>query len=163
MPFKTKMNLKNKIENNYSSKEILVVLSQFLIIVLHFINLNLFTKRLIRSDTYLINNLGTFFIYVGLIIIILSLKDLKRSASPMPKPIDNSKLITSGIYSIARHPMYYSLIIISFGFLLKSLTLYNLLLSIFLLFIIKIKIGIEEKYLMKKYTNYKSYKKRLKF
>ncbi len=162
MPIKTKMNSRTK-KDNYSVKDILVVISQFLIIVLHFLNLDLLTQRLIKNDIYLINYLGTLFVLIGLIIIILSLKNLKRSASPMPKPIDNSKLITSGIYSITRHPMYYSLIMISIGFLLKTLTLYNLLLTIFLSLIVKIKIGIEEKYLIKKYKNYKSYKERLRF
>ena len=162
MPIKTKMNSRTK-KDNYSVKDILVVISQFLIIVLHFLNLDLLTQRLIKNDIYLINYLGTLFVLIGLIIIILSLKDLKRSVSPMPKPIDNSKLIKSGIYSITRHPMYYSLIMISIGFLLKTLTLYNLLLTIFLSLIVKIKIGIEEKYLIKKYKNYKSYKERLRF
>ena len=163
MPFKVKMNLRTKEDKNYSAKEILVVISQFLIIILHFLKLDFLTQKLIKPNTYLINNLGTVFIFIGLIIIILALKDLKRSVSPMPRPIDNSKLITSGIYSITRHPMYYSLIIISLGFLLKSLTLYNLLLSISLLLIVKIKIDIEEKYLIKKFKNYKSYRERLKF
>ena len=146
-----------------SIKEIILVISQFIIIIFHFININLFTQRIIQIDENLLDVFGNVFIILGFILIIIAFKDLGKSISPMPKPKDNSKLITTGIYNFIKHPMYYSLIIISLGFLLKSLTLYNLLLSISLLLIVKIKIDIEEKYLIKKFKNYKSYRERLKF
>ncbi len=142
--------------------ELIIVLSQFIIILFHFIKVNLFTQKIIHEDIKLIDNIGTFLIVIGLIFIILSLKDLGNSISPMPKPKVKSKLVTKGIYSFIRHPMYYSLLIISLGFLMKSLTIYNLLLTILLTSIIIIKIKIEEVYLIKKYTNYISYKNRIK-
>ena len=80
----------------------------------------------------------------------------------MPRPKENSKLITSGIYKLFRHPIYYSLIIISLCFFIKSLTIYYLILSILLTFIISNKIKIEEEYLTKKFHNYNSYKNEVK-
>ena len=145
-----------------SQKDFLLVISQFIIIALHFIKFNLFNQKLIQGEFLTLNYISNFLIALSLIIIVFSSKDLGKSLSPMPRPKENSKLITSGIYSFFRHPMYYSLIIISFSFFLKSLTIYNLILSILLTFIISNKIKIEEEYLTKKFHNYTSYKNEVK-
>ncbi len=145
-----------------SKNEFLLVISQFIIIALHLIKFNLFNQKLIQGEFLTIFYISNFLITLALIIIVFSAKDLGKSLSPMPRPKENSKLITSGIYSFFRHPMYYSLIIISFSFFLKSLTIYSLILSILLTFIISNKIKIEEKYLTKKFDNYTLYKNEVK-
>ena len=145
-----------------SKKEFFLVISQFIIIALHLIKFNLFNQKLIQGEFLTIIYTSNFLITLSLIIIVFSAKDLGKSLSPMPRPKENSKLITSGIYSFFRHPMYYSLIIISFSFFLKSLTIYNLILIILLTFIISNKIKIEEEYLAKKFHNYTSYKNEVK-
>ena len=145
-----------------SKKEFLLVISQFIIIALHLIKFNLFNQKLIQGEFLPINYISNFLITLALIIIVFSAKDLGKSLSPMPRPKENSKLITSGIYRLFRHPMYYSLIVISFSFFIKSLTIYNLILSILLTFVISNKIKIEEKYLTKKYHNYTLYKNEVK-
>ena len=154
------MNIDTKLRSTL--KEFLVVISQFIIIALHLIKFNLFNQKLIQGEFLPINYISNFLITLSLIIIVFSAKDLGKSLSPMPRPKENSKLITSGIYSFFRHPMYYSLIIISFSFFLKSLTIYSLILSILLTFIISNKIKIEEEYLTKKFHNYISYKNEVK-
>tara|TARA_Y100001978_G_scaffold139208_1_gene124481 strand:- start:17 stop:490 length:474 start_codon:yes stop_codon:yes gene_type:complete len=146
----------------YSNKEFLLVISQFIIILLHFIRFNLFNQKLIQGEFLTFNYISSFLITLGLIIIVISAKDLGKSLSPMPRPKENSKLITSGIYRLFRHPMYYSLIIISFSFFIKTFTIYNLILSIFLTSLISYKIRIEEEYLTKKFHNYASYKNEVK-
>ena len=143
-------------------KEFLLVASQFIIIALHFTRFNILNQKLIQDEFLTINYMANFLISLALIIIIFSVKDLWESLSPMPRPKENSKLITSGIYSFFRHPMYYSLIVISFSFFIKSLTIYNLILSILLTFVISNKIKIEEEYLTKKFLNYTLYKNEVK-
>ena len=155
-----RFNFDSKIRS--SKKEFLLVISQFIIIALHLIKFNLFNQKLIQGEFLPINYISNFLITLALIIIVFSAKDLGKSLSPMPRPKENSKLITSGIYSFFRHPMYYSLIIISFSFFLKSLTIYNLILSIILTFIISNKIKAEEEYLTKKFHSYTSYKNEVK-
>jgi len=145
-----------------SKKEFLLVISQFIIIALHLIKFNLFNQKLIQGEYLTIIYISNFLITLALIIIVFSVKDIGKSLSPMPRPKENSKLITSGIYRLFRHPMYYSLIIISFSLFLKSLTVYSLILSILLTFIISNKIKIEEEYLTKKFHNYTSYKNEVK-
>ena len=144
-----------------SKREFLLVIIQFIIIALHLIKFNLFNQKLIQDEFLIIIYIGNFLIILALIIIVFSAKDLGKSLSPMPRPKENSKLITSGIYRLFRHPMYYSLIIISFSFFIKSLTIYNLTLSILLTFIISNKIKIEEEYLTEKFHNYALYKNKV--
>ena len=155
-----RFNFNTKIRS--SKKEFLLVISQFIIIALHLIKFNLFNQKLIQGEFLTIIYISNFLITLALIIIVFSAKDLGKSLSPMPRPKENSKLITSGIYSFFRHPMYYSLIIISFSFFLKSLTIYSLILSILLTFIISNKIKIEEEYLIQKFDNYTLYKNEVK-
>ena len=155
-----RLNIDTKLRS--TKKEFLVVISQFIIIALHLIKFNLLNQKLIQGEFLILNYISNFLITLALIIIVFSVKELWKSLSPMPRPKENSKLITSGIYRLFRHPMYYSLIIISFSFFLKSPTIYSLILSILLTFIISNKIKIEEEYLTKKFHNYTSYKNEVK-
>jgi len=145
-----------------SKKEFLLVMSQFIIIALHFIKFNLFSQKIIQGEFLIINYISNLLVTLAILIIVFAAKDLGKSLSPMPRPKENSKLITSGIYRLFRHPMYYSLIIISFSLFIKSLTIYNLILFIVLTFIISNKIKIEEEYLTRKYNNYTLYKNEVK-
>ena len=155
-----RLNIDTKLRS--TQKEFLVVISQFIIIALHFIKFNLLNQKLIQDEFLILNYISNFLITLALIIIVFSVKELWKSLSPMPRPKENSKLITSGIYRLFRHPMYYSLILISFSFFIKSLTIYNLILSILLTFIISNKIKIEEEYLIKRFHNYTLYKNEVK-
>ena len=155
-----RLNIDTKLRS--TKKEFLVVISQFIIIALHLIKFNLLNQKLIQGEFLTLNYISNFLITLSLIIIVFSVKELWKSLSPMPRPKENSKLITSGIYRLFRHPMYYSLIIISFSFFIKSLTIYNLILSILLTFIISNKIKIEEEYLTKRFHNYTLYKNEVK-
>ena len=94
---------------------------------------------------------------------LFAIKDIGRNLSPFPKPLTNSNLVTTGIYRFTRHPMYYSLIFISFGVFIIKLSTYYLCLSIILFLIIKLKIALEEEYLNNKFKNYLSYKKKVKY
>ena len=156
MKFKLEINIKPL------SKDLLIVISQFIIIILHFIKLNFFNQRLIKEDIFILDYISNFFICFGILVILISLKDLGKSLSAMPRPKKESKLIKKGIYKIISHPMYYSLILISLGFFIKTLTFYNLVLTILISIIVSIKINLEEEYLKNKYIDYKSYRKKLK-
>ena len=94
---------------------------------------------------------------------LISIKDLGRNLSPFPRPIKNSNLVTKGIYRFTRHPMYYSLIFISFGVFITKLSIYYLFLSTSLSLIIKFKIDLEEQYLKNKFKNYLLYKNEVKY
>ena len=143
--------------------EIILVFMQFFIISLHFFVWEFIPQKQIIQVSPLSYLMGILIIIVALIIMLVAIKDLGSNLSPFPRPIVNGNLTTSGIYSFIRHPMYYSLILISFGFFITKLSFYHLFLTISLALIIKLKIILEEKYLNKKFKNYFIYTDKVKY
>ena len=143
--------------------DLMLVFVQFLIISLHFFQWEFFPQKQIIQASPLSYLLGILIIIIAFITMLISIKDLGRNLSPFPRPINNSKLVTTGIYRFTRHPMYYSLIFISFGFFITKLSIYYLFLSISLGLIIRFKISLEEQYLNNKFKNYLIYQNEVKY
>ena len=142
--------------------DLMLVFIQFFSISLDFFQWEFLPQKQIIQASPFSYFLGILIIIIALIIMLVSIKDLGRNLSPFPRPINNSNLVTTGIYRLTRHPMYYSLIFISIGFFIIKSTIYYLFLTISLALIIKFKIALEEKYLMNKFKNYLLYKNEVK-
>jgi len=155
----SKFQLKNFFKVAY---DLMLVFLQFFIISLHFFKWKFLPQKQIIQASPFFYFLGIFIIIIAFTIILVSIKDLGRNLSPFPRPINNSNLVTTGIYRFTRHPMYYSLIFISIGVFIIKLSIYYLFLTISLALIIKFKITLEEKYLMNKFKNYLLYKNEVK-
>ena len=156
----TKLQLKIFLKAAY---EIILVFLQFFIIILHFLQWEFIPQKQIIQVSTLYYLVGFLIIIIAFIILLVSIKDLGRNLSPLPRPINNSNLVTTGIYRFTRHPMYYSLMFISFGVFIIKLSIYYLFLSISLGLIIKFKIALEEQYLNNKFKNYLLYKNEVKY
>ena len=155
----SKFQLKNFFKTAY---DLMLVFLQFFFITLHFVQWEFLPQKQIIEASPFSYFMGILIIIIAFIIMLVSIKDLGRNLSPFPRPINNSNLVTSGIYRFTRHPMYYSLIFISIGVFIIKLSIYNLFLTIILALIIKFKISLEEKYLMNKFKNYLLYKNKVK-
>ena len=142
--------------------DLMLVFLQFFIISLHFFQWKFLPQKQIIQSSRFSYLLGILIIIIAFIIMLVSIKDLGRNLSPFPRPINNSNLVTTGIYRFTRHPMYYSLIFISIGVFIVKLSIFYLFLTISLALIIKFKIALEEKYLMNKFKNYLLYKNEVK-
>ena len=117
----SKFLLKNLFKAPY---DLMLVFLQFFVISLHFFQWKFLPqKQIIQASTFSYL-LGILIIIIAFIIILVSIKDLGRNLSPFPRPINNSNLVTTGIYRFTRHPMYYSLIFISFGVFIIKLSFY---------------------------------------
>jgi len=156
----TKFQLKIFLKAAY---ETILVFLQFFIISLHFFQWEFISLKQIIQVSPLSYLVGFLIIIIAFIILLVAIKDLGRNLSPFPRPINNCNLVTTGIYRFTRHPMYYSLIFISFGVFIIKLSIYYLFLLISLIFIIKFKIALEEQYLKNKYKNYLLYKNEVKY
>ena len=143
--------------------EIILVFLQFFIISLHFFKWKLIPEKQIIQVTPFSYLMGFLIIIIAFILLLVAIKDLGRNLSPFPRPIKQSNLVTKGIYRFTRHPMYYSLIFISFGVFITKLSIYYLFLSISLALIIKFKVALEEQYLNNKFKNYLVYKNEVKY
>jgi len=156
----TKFQLKTFIKSAY---EMILVFLQFFIISLHFFQWELIPQKQIIQVSTLSYLVGFLIIIIALIILLVAIKDLGRNLSPFPRPLNNSNLVTTGIYRFMRHPMYYCLIFISFGVFITKLSIYYLFLTTSLILIIKFKIALEEQYLKNKFNNYLLYKNEVKY
>ena len=156
----TKFQLKIFLKTAY---EIILVFLQFFIISLYFFKWEFIPEKQIIQVTPFSYLVGFLIIIIAFIILLVAIKDLGRNLSPFPRPINNSNLVTKGTYRFTRHPMYYSLIFISFGVFITKLSIYYLFLSTSLSLIIKFKIALEEQYLKNKFKNYLLYKNEVKY
>ena len=155
----SKFQLKNFFKAAY---DLLLVFLQLFIISLHFFQWEFLPQKQIIQENPFSYFLGILIIIIAFIIMLVSIKDLGRNLSPFPRPIKNSNLVTTGIYRFTRHPMYFSLIFISIGVFIIKLSVYYLFLTICLALTIKLKIALEEKYLMNKFKDYLLYKNEVK-
>ena len=156
----TKFNLKIFFKAAY---ELILVFLQFLIIILHFLQWKFIPQKQIIEVSPFSYLMGILIVIISFITMLVAIKDLGKNLSPFPRPINNSNLVTKGIYRFTRHPMYYSLIFISFGFFIIKLSIYYLFLLISMCLIIKLKIALEDQYLKNKFKNYFVYKNEVKY
>ena len=115
-----------------------------------------------RGFSAVINLISIILIVVGLITAALTLIEFRQYMTPNPVPLDNALLRTNGIYSVVRHPMYLSVILLVIGgtlYLQAYLTVIpDMIAIIFLIY----KISFEEKRLNEKYPEYAEYQKKTK-
>ncbi|HVM88804.1 MAG TPA: methyltransferase [Puia sp.] len=79
-----------------------------------------------------------------------------------PIPAKNGSLVKSGPYKFIRHPMYASILLAGIGLLLVNFSWQRLLMVIFLLLVLLIKLGWEEKMLTIQFPEYPIYKSQSK-
>jgi protein-S-isoprenylcysteine O-methyltransferase Ste14 len=88
-----------------------------------------------------------------------SLYDLRKSFAVAPTPTKDSELVTNGVYSVIRHPMYASIILASTGYLLLRASLSMLPPYVAIVLFFAAKINYEERKLVGKFAGYPEYKK----
>ncbi len=131
-----------------------VLVQSALLIILIFITAN-------RDDVSLvIVTFGRVVEFCGVVVLLNSIYDLRKSLTALPSPKQNGELQVHGLYRIVRHPMYVGVITLSLGLALigGSLQKYILVGSLVLLFSIKARY--EERLLLRKYPGYLEYMKR---
>jgi len=109
----------------------------------------------------IVRDTGIFFLIAGLVFGIVAVRALKGNFRPSLKPKVGGKLITTGLYSIVRHPAYGAILVSVFGLSLWIGDGVRLLFSFCLLIFFDAKSKMEEKWLEKAYPEYSSYKKQV--
>lgn len=99
----------------------------------------------------------------GLVLGLWSLYNLGMDTyTPFPEPKKEGKHIQHGTYSLIRHPMYTAVMIIGLALLLSSATFLSAVVYILLLYVLDAKATLEEEYLTKIHSTYKTYKEKTK-
>ena len=129
-----------------------LLLSQLSIIICHML-----PKWPLTNEYLFLSLLGILIFTVGMTLGLKSFIDLGNSLSPLPEPKLNAKLITYGCYKYSRHPLYLSLIIISLGIFVYTLSFVHLILLLLLTKILIQKAKREEKRLKLIHISYNKY------
>jgi protein-S-isoprenylcysteine O-methyltransferase Ste14 len=93
----------------------------------------------------------------GLVILGLSFLALGRSLTAHPIPAKQGELVTDGLYSFARHPIYTGVLAIGLAMTLSGGLFPHVLFFIALFVLLNYKASFEEQLLRKRYAEYASY------
>lgn len=105
---------------------------------------------------------GAALLGVGGVLGVMGIIGLGSNLTPFPKPIENGKLVTQGVYGIVRHPIYAGILFGALGWSIYWGTLPGIVLSLLLFLVFDLKSRREEEWLVEKYPAYKSYQAHVK-
>ena len=100
---------------------------------------------------------GTVLIAIGLVLLFAGFRGLGKSLTANPVPNTDGVLVTTGIYSIVRHPIYLGLLIITLGLVVSSGVWAQIIVWIALAVLLVYKMRWEEVLLSAKYKGYADY------
>lgn len=112
--------------------------------------------RIYFQEYFLI--IAVILLIVGAIIILVGLSQLRKQLSPFPSPVENAKLIVTGIFKYIRHPIYSGILMTFVGLSLIADSGYKLLITFFLWLVFYGKSLYEEKKLIHVFPEYQNYK-----
>lgn len=96
---------------------------------------------------------------LAVLVLIISIYNLRRSLNIAPQPVIDGKFQNHGIYKYIRHPMYTAVFLIAFGIALNSGSYQKFGVVVLLFIFFRIKTQYEEGLLLEKYPGYKEYMK----
>lgn len=105
---------------------------------------------------------GNVLLVGGLALVILGGLGLASSFTVLPRPADGATLVTSGLYSRVRNPIYIGLILAMVGASLGSASLVGVVLSAVLAVVLDLKTRREEIFLRERFPDYGDYAARTK-
>ena len=100
---------------------------------------------------------GTVLIAIGLVLLFAGFRGLGKSLTANPVPNADGVLVTTGIYSIVRHPIYLGLLIITLGLVVSSGVWAQFIVWAALAVLLTYKMRWEEVLLAAKYKGYADY------
>ncbi len=106
--------------------------------------------------------LGLIILAAGGFLTLFGIFGLGQNITPFPRPKEGGQLVTTGAYSLVRHPIYSGAIIGAFGWALLTATLLGLVLAVVLFGFFDLKSRREERWLVETYPTYPEYQQRVK-
>jgi protein-S-isoprenylcysteine O-methyltransferase Ste14 len=143
-----------------SRGELYVVVQAILLIALFFGPKDIFGLPTMLNQT--LWWIGQILFYSGIVIAIWAAILLGPNLTPLPKPKPSGEFIQSGLYRFVRHPIYFGVILVCFGWASIEQNLYTLVLAIILLIFFDLKSRQEEIWLTEKFSEYDVYKQNTK-
>lgn len=135
-------------------KSRLLVTIQFILLAVIFF---LPVKAPDASTPSWILELGSFIVWPGLGIVLVSIFKLGQSLTASPIPKDGGDLKTDGLYKWIRHPIYTGLILTTLGIALEVGSVGKLFFVAGLIVLLNYKAKWEETLLLERYPDYREY------
>lgn len=139
-----------------TSKGALFVFIQLLLFLIYIIDL----VEIPMSFPKFLSPIGVVLMVVGGLVLIIAILQLNINLSPFPKPVKGSKLISNGVYTYIRHPIYSGIIISFLGNGLYKASIVKIAVTALLLLLFYFKSKYEEGLLQKAHPDYKAYMKK---
>ena len=105
---------------------------------------------------------GTAFSVLGLALILAGALALGGNLTPYPKPAKNAHLVSHGVFSLIRHPIYTGVMLSSFGWAQIWQSWPAILMAFSMIPFFNAKARREEEYLRKQFAEYAGYERRVK-
>lgn len=106
-------------------------------------------------------NVARFLVISASFVLVVAFLALRESVTVLPEPRENVPLITHGIYSIIRHPMYTAVLTFGAAMVLTRWTLATALVWVILYIDLTIKYRYEDSLLLKKWPQAKEYQQKV--
>ena len=139
------------------TKDYVFVIVQLLLFEVYFLPVHLLST--IALPVWL-NYAGLIMLILAVVFGIMAFVQLNTNISPYPTPLESGKLVTNGVFRVARHPIYTSLIFSGFGYAIYQESIFKLFITLLLVILFYFKSKYEESLLTQKYPDYPEYKKR---
>ena len=104
--------------------------------------------------------LGVGGIALGLVLATRGIRDLGSALTPLPHPLPDADLVTTGVYGLVRHPIYGGLVVASVGWGLLTASPAALLAAVVLWAFFELKSRREEVWLEARFAGYAAYRAR---
>lgn len=104
-----------------------------------------------------LSTIGLIVMALGFLVLAISFVRLGSSLTASPIPKEQGTLVTSGLYSRVRHPIYFGLLLLGIGVVLDAGWWPQLVILIFLYLLLRVKSDFEENLLRKRYSDYAAY------
>ncbi len=105
--------------------------------------------------------LGLVLVALGVGIVLVAGAGLGRTLTPSPIPKADGQLVTTGVYSLVRHPIYSGLLVLGVGLVVIGASWLHLLAWVALLSVFMTKSRFEERMLADQYPDYEAYAARV--
>jgi|OM-RGC.v1.023677182 protein-S-isoprenylcysteine O-methyltransferase Ste14 len=143
---------------NSKSRSYLLVFLQFLLIALLLLSPR--QEAPYGGASGVVGIIGLGLIATGSGVLLISFLGLGNSLTAMPTPKDNGTLVTTGIYSRVRHPIYFGILVMSFGVMLDAGYWPQVIIVMLMYVLFTNKAEFEETMLIARYPQYKKYAER---
>jgi protein-S-isoprenylcysteine O-methyltransferase Ste14 len=97
----------------------------------------------------------------GAMLVIGGVTGIRKYLTPLPYPVEDNRLVETGVYALVRHPLYSAQLLATAGWTIYTLSLSHLLLTIASYIFFSHKASKEEAWLTERHPEYRDYAARV--